>query len=474
MDVRGPKRAAARRLIQGTVAACAAAALCAPVAGAATVSNLHAPGVAGPATYDDSDGSGTTLTLSGNGTGTVNVADTVAITPAVGGLGEDDTCAAPLPADPTAPPANPAWICELAQAVKVNLGGGNDTLKVLDGLPPAMDIDGGAGVDHLDFSEHSGGVSMTFAADTSDAATATQFESVTGSAAGDAITGDDLGERISGGNGVDVLAGGAGDDTLVGGADGDTLTGGAGNNRLEGGDGGDTLKATSLEGDLLVGGAGVDMIDGGPGNDVIVAELDGSADKINCGDGVDTVTADLGLNGVADDVDPDTCENIRGRVASMPTTTTTETTTPIIVVPSLGTPGIKAVLAPGKANFADLTPPGASMRSFTRQRLKTVAGRGVPVRVSCNEACGISVALSVDSKTARRLKLDKGAGPLVVGTASAKRTTAGTTVLRVKFTKKARAALMRSNRAVTTTTQVLVSDASGNGTLLSRRVTFVR
>ena len=146
----------------------------------------------------------------------------------------------------------------------------------------------------------------------------------------------------------------------------------------------------------------------------------------------------------------------------------------MIVVPAIGTPAITPVLAPGKANFADLTPPTASIRSFTRQRLKTVAVKGVPIRVSCQEACGISIALSVDRKTARRLKLDSRQSPVVIATATAKRATAGTTILRVKFLKRVRPALQRSKHAVTMTTQVLVSDASGNGTLLSRRVTLVK
>ena len=40
-----------------------------------------------------------------------------------------------------------------------------------------------------------------------------------------------------------------------------------------------------------------------------------------------------------------------------------------------------------------------------------------PVRVTCKEACGISVALSVDRTTARRLKLDARTSPVVIATA---------------------------------------------------------
>jgi hypothetical protein len=51
---------------------------------------------------------------------------------------------------------------------------------------------------------------------------------------------------------------------------------------------------------------------------------------------------------------------------------------------------------------------------------------------------------------------------------------AGNSVLKVKLTKQAKAALKASKRNVTANTQVLVSDASGNGTLLSRHVMLVR
>src|SRR4051794_26325227 len=56
MDVRGPTRAATRRLIQGMVGACAVAAVSAPAAGAATVSNANPTAVAtyAPETADTS------------------------------------------------------------------------------------------------------------------------------------------------------------------------------------------------------------------------------------------------------------------------------------------------------------------------------------------------------------------------------------------------------------------------------------
>ena len=115
------------------------------------------------------------------------------------------------------------------------------------------------------------------------------------------------------------------------------------------------------------------------------------------------------------------------------------------------------------------------MRSFTRQRLATVANRGVPLRVTCKEACGISVAAlgRSDHGAAAEARLAREPGHHRHGERAAALERARRS-LRVKFTKKAAAALKKSKRGVVATTQVLVSDASGNGTLLSRHVTFVR
>jgi RTX calcium-binding nonapeptide repeat (4 copies) len=466
MDVRGPKRAAARRLIQGMVVACAVGGACAPAAMAGTVSNVHpapplpdptAPPpdpVSAPARYDAGPGENNVLTLSRDAANGVTFADSVGVSGQGGVLadGDEDTCGL---TDPNTTDPNPSWTCPLATRVTVDLGDGNDTLAIPDGLPD-LTVIGGDGSDTLNFAS-SAGVSVNLGTPSA-ALDASSIENVTGSPGADTITG---------GTANDSLKGEGGDDTLVG---------GAGVNTLRGGDGDDTLNAGN-DGDTLIGGFGADTFVGGAGADEIVA-ADGVADKdITCGPG-DSVTADLGANNVTDVIlNPTTCASITGSVrveVPGPATTTTETTTPLIVVPAIGTPAIKPVLAPGKADIKDLTPPGASMRSFTRQRLKTVADKGVPMRVRCQEACGISIALSVDRKTARRLKLDSRTAPVVIATATAKRATAGTTLLRVKFLKRVRPALKRSRRAVAMTTQVLVSDSSGNGTLLSRRVTLVK
>ena len=310
--------------------------------------------------------------------------------------------------------------------VAINGGGGGDTFTLPDGAP-AVTLNGGAGADRLDYSQRTAGVTADFAPD-ADGLTASGIESVSGSGFGDTITGDDTGERISGMAGADALSGGAGDDTLLGGDGNDTLNGGVGTNVLRGGAGDDTIDSASVagEGDTLVGGDGADKINGGAGDDDIVA-ADGFADTITCGAGDDTVIADLGANGRPDNRRPDRVRDVTVSVAVPPTpaTTTRHTTTTDRPAghrrPVLGTPGAGPGPRAGQGDFADLTPPSASMRSFTRQRLATVVNRGVPIRVTCKEACGISVALSVDRTTARRLKLDSRVSPVIIATASAQR-----------------------------------------------------
>ena len=489
--------------------ACAAGAVCAPVASAGVVSNAHPlpadPAVPepAPATYQDLTGVGTTLKLQSDGPShNLTFTDTVALEPFGGILDGEDTCQS---TDPTLTDPGAPWTCPLASRLAVDLGGGDDTVQIGDNMPPLI-VDGNDGTDTIDFSGRGAGMSInlgvTDATDPTltDAAPGVAVKSVEGAAGTDledTITGDASAnplsgnggsdtvngaggndtlngnggnDTLSGNDGNDALNGNVGDDTLNGNDGNDTLNGGDGVNTLRGGNGDDTLNGSGAE-DTLIGGSGIDNYFGGAGDDQIVA-IDGVRDNITCSPGhTDTVFADLGAEAVVDNItNPTDCLKVTGTVATK--VTTTETLQPVIVVPSSPT-GPVPVLAPGKADFADLTPPSASMRSFTRQRLSTVVKRGVPIRVTCKEACGISIALSVDRTTARRLKLDSRTSPVVIATATAKRHNAGTSQLRAKFTKPAKAALAKSKRGVIVMTQVLVSDASGNGTLLSRRTTFV-
>jgi hypothetical protein len=91
----------------------------------------------------------------------------------------------------------------------------------------------------------------------------------------------------------DLLAGDTGNDVLDGGDGGDDLRGDEGNDTITGAGGNDTVQ----------GGTGADTIDAGEGDDTVNVP-DGSADKVACGNGIDTVRADT-----VDEVAAD-CENV--------------------------------------------------------------------------------------------------------------------------------------------------------------------
>jgi hemolysin type calcium-binding protein len=151
-------------------------------------------------------------------------------------------------------------------------GAGDDTLRELSAPNGADSLDGGSGNDTVDYSARSAPVNVVvddIAAD------------------GDRRSNERDNVRST----IDRVLGGAGSDLLIGrdGAD-DTLAGGTGD-------------------DVIDPRRGNDHVDGGPGIDQISLR-DLSTDDVLCGDGVDSVAADL-----RDTVAPD-CEKTR-RTASM-------------------------------------------------------------------------------------------------------------------------------------------------------------
>jgi Ca2+-binding RTX toxin-like protein len=102
-----------------------------------------------------------------------------------------------------------------------------------------------------------------------------------GGSGGDRLSGAGGADRLLGGPGKDIVQGGAGADRPDGGAGDDVLQGGAGNDVLVGGEGNDTL----------TGGPGRDRLAAGPGDDV-VNSLDGVAETVDCGEGIDLARAD--------------------------------------------------------------------------------------------------------------------------------------------------------------------------------------
>ncbi|WP_299860396.1 calcium-binding protein [uncultured Roseobacter sp.] len=107
---------------------------------------------------------------------------------------------------------------------ETNFGGGDDkaviTGDVLNEIK--LDLDGGDGVDTLDFSQASGPISVNLETGAIEIdngagqdASAVNFENVTGTDSNDIIIGNDQDNVIRGGAGDDIMAGGEGADTFV-------------------------------------------------------------------------------------------------------------------------------------------------------------------------------------------------------------------------------------------------------------------
>lgn len=146
----------------------------------------------------------------------------------------------------------------------------------------------------------------------------------------DQLSGSAGDDRLEGSNGDDLLTGDAGADDLMGQQDADRLDGGGGADRLWGGGGPDVMRGSGgadlLRGqggnDRLSGGAGPDVAIGGVGSDTFaevaagyspadpldtgrnridagagrdrVNVANGRVDRVDCGGGIDSVTADKG------------------------------------------------------------------------------------------------------------------------------------------------------------------------------------
>ncbi len=215
---------------------------------------------------------GDTVTLGGNlaaaGLGASKTGNTI-----TGGNGDDLVDASALTS---------------ATGLTVNLGDGNDTIKVglgSDGL------DGGAGTDTLDFAHATGGVFVNLATGNVSGMgtdTVAGFENIRGGAGTDNLIGSG-GDNVfyaSGGN--DSVTGGLGTDTFDASAwvdDGfiDLNAGGAGagvdsailsgiENAI-GGAGANSITGTTLA-NVLDGGAGEDTLDGGDGDDFLFGGAD--------------------------------------------------------------------------------------------------------------------------------------------------------------------------------------------------------
>lgn len=238
----------------------------------------------------------------------------------------------------------------------VMLGGaGNDTLFAGDGSDPDADLlDGGTGIDTADFSELTGGVTVTLASGNATVSfpgprnedTLRGIENIVGTNFADSITGDGADNLLSGGTGNDTLIGGLGNDTLIGGEGADSIVGGAGTDtasyagssagvavtingrsntggaaagdtlsgieNLTGSSFDDTLTGTTAN-NVIDGGAGNDILAGGAGNDTLIGGA--GTDTASFASAIAPVNANL-VTGIATGEGTDTLIGIENLIGS--------------------------------------------------------------------------------------------------------------------------------------------------------------
>ncbi|TFH16060.1 MAG: hypothetical protein E4H02_06500, partial [Lentisphaerales bacterium] len=185
-------------------------------------------------------------------------------------------------------------------------GSGDDQFAFEEDAEFHGTIDGGGGIDTLDYSAHTIPVTVDLVAGTATGTNGvTGIRNLIGGAGDDVLTGNELANEIDGGAGNDVLAGGAGDDTLAGGVGDDTYAfseGGGTDVVVENaGEGIDTFDYTAftvaVAVDLAVGtatgasgAANIECVVGGLGQDDFVGTDDDDTFSFEDGWGTDTVT----------------------------------------------------------------------------------------------------------------------------------------------------------------------------------------
>jgi hypothetical protein len=120
----------------------------------------------------------------------------------------------------------------------------------------------------------------------------------------------------------------------------------------------------------------------------------------------------------------------------------------------------------------DTTPPTIGIR-HPRQKIKNARSKGVTLVETSSEPGTLSVRISVDKQTARKLKIKRNARRAVVVGTLTEEVGAGRTTLHVKLSAKARKVLKRA-RKVKLQITVTITDAAGNTTSRTLRVTLKR
>lgn len=151
--------------------------------------------------------------------------------------------------------------------------------------------------------------------------------------------------------------------------------------------------------------------------------------------------------GTATVADPETAE---------PVTTATTVTKPVTQTPQLQFPQIHLPQQPSTVDV-----PIGSVAVPERVKLQTLRGKSLRVRFDCVRACTISGRLTLDGATARRFGLGgSGSGAVTIGRGSSSLTAAGSRMLTVGLTARAKRALRNRSRATVRLRTELSSGAS--------------
>jgi subtilisin family serine protease len=157
----------------------------------------------------------------------------------------------------------------------------------------------------------------------------------------------------------------------------------------------------------------------------------------------------------------------RVTVTPAPTSPTPAQPQPVVSAPT----GAPRVSAPVTA--VDRTAPALTLAVPARAALRSVLARGLRVPATCSERCSLRVALTLDRRTAARLRLARGSATVRVASGSAALSGAGSRAVTLRFTSSAKRALSRVRR-ITVTVRVTATDAAGNRRVRSRSVTLAR
>ena len=119
----------------------------------------------------------------------------------------------------------------------------------------------------------------------------------------------------------------------------------------------------------------------------------------------------------------------------------------------------------------DTIPPSGTLSVRRGLRLVNVLRSGLPLSVSCSEACSIQAQATLARTLARRLGVVASARkPVVVARATQRLAKAGKTTIKLKFNARARRALQRRPRALRLAVRLTRTDAAGNRKVTRRTV----